>query len=337
MDLVGRRNRHCLCATCERKVRGGYALQQPGAEEQPDTASSDSSSDAESSPSDDEEAPAQPVGAPQSTNERRTRRGVYHIAQRDGTEDTDSDAENAGDEKEVEEIAKPDDSVVPDPVVKIEEKDGFSELSSLTSQPPSRQASAMSLSLSEAGPSSAAGMLTPNTSIATSPAQLLPPIFAATPLVEDELSRTPTPMTPKSIITTRRQKAAAAAATAAKQQLITPPPSVETSSLPDESSISTRRLTRAEKGKAKATAIDVDADDDAIRRVLRTRPSAIVIPVGTPQKTEIPRDENGKPLPTCLTCHSILPIIHVDQEVVWGVGKKKEMKECPRYVSIPVT
>ncbi|KAF7970303.1 hypothetical protein HWV62_24438 [Athelia sp. TMB] len=303
-----------------------FVRRQPGAEEIPEDESSDSSSDSSSDLDDDEEAPAKSAGPAGSMSERRTRRGVYHIPQRDGAEDSDSEIETGSGDREKRVEVKPDGAAIPEVVVKIEEKEGFSELSSL---PPSRQTSASSLILPEAGPSSAVGILTPTDSTAASPAQLLPPIFAATPLVDDEISRTTTPTAPRSIITTRRQKAAAAASMAIKQQLVTPPPSVETSSLPDES-ISARRLTRAEKGKAKATAIDVDAEDKVTTRMLRTRPSAIVVPVGTPQMTEIPCDENGKQLPTCLTCHSILPIIHVDQEIVWGVGKKKEMKECPR-------
>jgi hypothetical protein len=93
------------------------------------------------------------------------------------------------------------------------------------------------------------------------------------------------------------------------------------------------------RGKAKETDKGDDDNDDEteepeVTRVLRTRPSAhaTLCVVGTPVKPEIPRDERGRALPTCITCFNILPIIHVDKEVVWGVGKKKEMLECPRFV-----
>lgn len=334
LHLVGRRNRHCLCATCERKGRGGYALQQPGTDDLPGS-ESDSSSDSDTS-NELEDEPHVNEQVQQNVNERRTRRGIYHIAQ-GGSDDSDnSDAEDRGNGKGVDEqVAKPE---VVNPVVKLEEKDASSELSSL---PPSRRSSDASAGPSRAGPSRGVGMMTPDTdTTAPSPAQI-PQVFAATPILDDDLSRTGTPATSyKSIIATRRQKAAAAVTTEmVKRQLVTPPPSIETSSLPDDSSVSTatvsKRLTRADKGKGKATAIDVDADDEVmeVTRVLRTRPSTIIIPVGTPVKQETPRDENGKILPTCLTCHSILPIIHVDKEVVWGVGKKKEMQECPRCVA----
>jgi histone-lysine N-methyltransferase SUV420H len=36
----------------------------------------------------------------------------------------------------------------------------------------------------------------------------------------------------------------------------------------------------------------------------------------------------------CSTCKSILPLISVDSEVVWGLefdGKRKQQQDCPRY------
>ena len=60
---------------------------------------------------------------------------------------------------------------------------------------------------------------------------------------------------------------------------------------------------------------------------------------------EAPRGLDGKPLPTCMTCGSVLPVISVDEKVVWGIwasqktgkrGRPKKEKtveaECPRYV-----
>lgn len=65
---------------------------------------------------------------------------------------------------------------------------------------------------------------------------------------------------------------------------------------------------------------------------------------------EAPRGLDGKPLPTCLTCGSVLPVISVDEQVVWGIwasqktgkrGRPKKEKsvemECPRYVVIVIS
>lgn len=62
---------------------------------------------------------------------------------------------------------------------------------------------------------------------------------------------------------------------------------------------------------------------------------------------EAPRGLDGKPLPVCVTCGSVLPVIAVDEQVVWGIwangktgkrGRPKKEKnvevECPRYVSL---
>jgi len=294
---------------------------------------------------------------PLNINERRTRRGVYHIAQDDSDDSDDSEAQDSVKEtKEVKNIAKQ------------EEKDLSSELSSLLS--PSTTSSDVSparAGSSRLGPSRV-GMMTPDTDTgAFSPPQALSAAIGA-----DGKSRKSTPATPyKSIIATRRQKAAASAESISttttpivsktikiENQLVTPPPSVEAASIPDEPSapIVEKRVTRSissailvDKGEAKATSSkrkakgkdtdkDGDGDDETeepeVTRVLRSRPSAHASQsiAGSPVKPEIPRDECGRPLPTCITCFNILPIIHVDREVVWGVGKKKEMLECPRFV-----
>jgi hypothetical protein len=74
---VGNKNKDCLCATCERKGRGGYAPQSAEGEE-------DTRGDqvarymAESS---DEEAPGEKDEDERvNVHERRTRRGVYHVS-----------------------------------------------------------------------------------------------------------------------------------------------------------------------------------------------------------------------------------------------------------------
>ncbi len=57
---------------------------------------------------------------------------------------------------------------------------------------------------------------------------------------------------------------------------------------------------------------------------------------------DAPRGLDGKPLPTCMTCRNVLPVISVDSEVVWGLSigrtgkrgrpKKNLEMECPRLV-----
>lgn len=60
-----------------------------------------------------------------------------------------------------------------------------------------------------------------------------------------------------------------------------------------------------------------------------------------------PRGVDGKLLPTCVTCHNILPVIHVEGKPVWGLGVGRTGKrgrppknpnvECPRYVDLSNT
>jgi histone-lysine N-methyltransferase SUV420H len=281
---------------------------------------------------------------------------VYHIAQEDSddSETEEKDKETKADKRDV---------------TKQEEKDMSSELSSFlsSSEIPSDQSPV------RARTSLGVGMMTPDTDTAASPSSH---VLASAATDTDELPRKNTPTTPfKSIIATRRQKAAAAESSTptptpttvtktvkVKSQLVTPPPSVETSSLPDETTaqVIEKRLTRSassaklndsadtkatsskRKGKAKETDREYDkeeTEEPEVTRVLRTRPSvhANLCVIGSPVKPEVPRDERGRPLPTCITCFNILPIIHVDQEVVWGVGKKKEMPECPRFVCFMLT
>jgi [histone H4]-N-methyl-L-lysine20 N-methyltransferase len=149
-------------------------------------------------------------------------------------------------------------------------------------------------------------------------------------------------------------------------QLVTPPLSEETTSLPDASASASRRVTRStisssakdsakepersgvttrSKGKEKEEKLSEEPESKVLRR---TRPSPPTNQSNTTKeglptpKREVPRGPDGKPLPTCATCHNILPVISVDSHIVWGLGaessprrgkKKKEKQECPRFVS----
>lgn len=77
-------------------------------------------------------------------------------------------------------------------------------------------------------------------------------------------------------------------------------------------------------------------------RILRARPPLPSNPAEAPKalsgKLDVPRDVDGKLLPTCITCSNILPVISVDSKVVWGLGiecsprkgKKRMGQDCPR-------
>ena len=102
LSAVGKRNRHCLCETCEKNGRGGYSPEH--ADETANLSSdssSDSNSDSEDSDSDtssssesecDKEDPVLNI------NERRTRRGVYAISKL-REDDSDDNGDNDDDNK----------------------------------------------------------------------------------------------------------------------------------------------------------------------------------------------------------------------------------------------
>lgn len=165
----------------------------------------------------------------------------------------------------------------------------------------------------------------------------------------------------RSIIATRRQKENETTTTPSKG--VTPAEGASRTASVD----SPRRLTRSvsslrlsEKGKGRATPTPIPTpasgrqsglvarDDSKVKneegdaRVLRVRPNAVVAEVTKEPlpKPQVPRGHDGKPLPQCSTCLNVLPLIAVDQKVVWGLttetGKKKKnvKQECPRYVDL---
>lgn len=171
----------------------------------------------------------------------------------------------------------------------------------------------------------------------------------------------------RSIISTRRQKAKEIEATS---QLVTPPLSEDAASVPETStprkrmtrstSSSDLRLQKVDKGKRRAKETSstptmslsssraTTAKKDEIRikkeevepRSLRARPATVNVLDAAkepPPKPEVPIGPDGKPLPTCVTCSNVLPVISVDSQIVWGLGvedspKKKKIRkqECPR-------
>ncbi len=63
----------------------------------------------------------------------------------------------------------------------------------------------------------------------------------------------------------------------------------------------------------------------------QTRQGLTPVEAAAPKKPLVLRDSDGKPLPTCANCSSVLPLITVDSKVVWGLETgKKTKRECPR-------
>ncbi|KAI0829727.1 hypothetical protein BC628DRAFT_1314462 [Trametes gibbosa] len=344
----GRNNRHCLCETCERNGRGGYAPHND--EEVSDSGSSPGGADSDNGESDwttDHED-----ASPQTTvnvNERRTRRGVYAVLadeEQDNVDGTDAEFEGVADA---------------DP-------DSTSDLTSLPLSSPS----------AAAGPSNRTGLLTPESE--TLPAGSCSASVASTP-------RKATPAT-SFMISTRAQKARAASelesistkgkgkapdtsrSASAARQLETPPLTSDNGSVVEEQTrrSSSRLRTRGDaassasrlstpmhdvKGKASVHSSLADVadlkgkgreDPEMEGRTLRRRafaPAAIEAQsISAKKPGDGPRGVDGRPLPTCVTCKNVLPVISVDHEVVWGLAlgrtgkrgrpRKNANIDCPR-------
>ncbi|KAF5380373.1 hypothetical protein D9615_004503 [Tricholomella constricta] len=351
----GRKNRHCLCESCEKRGRGGYA---PENEEDLQSSSdsdsdSDSNSDTSSSDSDSEE----PLPKPDlNVNERRTRRGVYAIITKK-EDDSDESDENDDDDDDDVPLSNAQDVPVDGEMELSTEVDTPSDLTSLatSSVPPSDSAHATPSSSAQNArtpefrrPSSSRSLST-----LSSPGESL-----STPKRSQSF---------RSIISTRRQTAKESEAAT---QLVTPPSSEATASLPEIYTPKKRMTLSASalelpnqkqskgKGKAKETSSTPAAStnrattakdeikikkEDVEPRSLRSRPpTANITEIAKDllPKPEVPRGPDGKPLPVCITCSNILPVISVDSQVVWGLivesspkkKKKKTDQECPRCI-----
>ncbi|KAJ7076383.1 hypothetical protein B0H15DRAFT_864357 [Mycena belliarum] len=364
----GRKNRHCLCETCEKRGRGGYA---PDHTDEDPPISSDSETDSDSDLNSDSDSDASHSDGERkkpglNLNERRTRRGVYAVMpEGDDTDESDEEGDDIP-------TSAPADAAGGGEIELAAEVDTASDLTSL---PPSRAQSNAVV----AGPSTLPTLETPGIASPTpsaltslSPAMTARSSSALTSISSaDDLTSLPksnqsTPF--RSIISTRGQKAkeSSAPATLAKQ-LMTPPlsedPDTPTKRLTRSASAiisSSKRSTGNDKGKQKASQAatpvptpsssrtrkgkekekdEVDVKkEEAEPRMLRSRPSvpaAVEVNKEPPPTRETPKDLDGKPLPICSTCSNVLPVISVDSKVVWGLepsSKKKKKQDCPRCI-----
>ena len=286
-------------------------------------------------------------------NERRTRRGVYAVLK-------ESDTESAEDtEPEPESTTVGGETPCPiDFTLEVEVTDDTTSIGPI-SLPPSRS----SLLL----PQPMLGLATPDPDSASAASGSAPSRHQSIKPGEPSASASPAPSVARSatpvfepIITTRRQKKERELQQQ-QQQLVTPPLSEDTASLADSASVPAHSTRSASRGRGKG--VPTREHD----RVLRGRPTlrggsvALSASASTPtskQKEKVADEgtrnkdkgkgkapaqeevDTGKTfdpdVPTCVTCLTVLPIISLDQTIVYGDFDnttrkgKKEKRECPR-------
>lgn len=350
--IVGKKNKHCLCETCEKKGRGGYS---PDHQDEDSDSSLDSNSNSDSDSDSDEtssesEAEVQPKPL-MNMNERRTRRGVYAVMKPE-SEDSDDSDDDQGEEDRVP-LAHAQDIPADGEIELTCDADAGSDLTSLAPSAPSSSNSSPAKRVKPTTPKRAQELSRSSSSLTD----------LSSPETEPR-SSTSTPF--RSIISTRRQKANVTATNSTKSNtpavITSKKSSTEPTTRPFTRSISSSKLSD-KKGKAKATTptiataaattassascskaqvkdlIKVKREENEVR-ILRGRQTSGVQEVAKiPFKPEILRGPDGKPLPICSTCSNVLPLIAVDSKVVWGLGleaspkkKKNSEMECPRYV-----
>ncbi|KAI0718987.1 hypothetical protein C8T65DRAFT_716723 [Cerioporus squamosus] len=350
----GRNNRHCLCATCEVNKRGGYAPQNDedisDSGSSPDSSSSDSESDWTTDHEDDA------ARAEINVNERRTRRGVYAVLpdeEQDAADGSDADVDAEPDATS--ELTSAPRSSSTGPAIAGPSKHNTGLLTPETETLPAESRPA---------------------SVASTPRKATPiPAFIIATRAQKARAASEAASVSASIVEKGKGKERATSSSrsaSAVRQLETPPLTSDTGSVADGPSLRSSVRLRARgdaassasrvstpmpdrKGKAPASAHDSTADTVDLKgkgkddpelegRSLRRRPvipapvDALMAVAKKPQ--DGPRGVDGKLLPTCMTCYSVLPVISVEDKVVWnglpektgkrGRPRKQVNQECPR-------
>ncbi|KAI0743722.1 hypothetical protein C8Q80DRAFT_856610 [Daedaleopsis nitida] len=352
----GRNNRHCLCHTCEVNKRGGYAPQNDDelsdSGSSPDSSSSDSESDWTT---DQEDTPAQ---VSINVNERRTRRGVYAVLpdeEEDAADDSDAD---------VEPEAEP-------------EADATSELTTaLRSSSTDLAISGPSTQTGLLTPETATLVAESCSASTTSTPRKTTPAASYGISTRAQKARAASELDSISASLCGngkgKERATISRSASAVRQLETPPLTSDNGSVADGPSLRSSSRLRARgdatssvsrvstpihdrKGKAPASALNSTADivdlkgkvkDDPEMegRSLRKRPTVPtpidVLNAAVKKPQDGPRGVDGKLLPTCMTCKNVLPVISVEDKVVWngqpektgkrGRPRKQVNQECPR-------
>ena len=410
--LVGENNCHCLCATCEKKGRGGYGPQDVRDEGSDSGAGSAQGADSDRGESDFEDEAPPPAEPSTSSSVRRTRSAVFVVIPT----------------KKRPEQAAPSPLPLPIPSAEREREHDLGEGSSDHSS----SSSSNSNDSSHAPLSSSDATSLPAASCHSDISSPVDDIGLPTPEPEAEprgrgmtkgksragsvmsnstspdktaRSRSSTVVPFKSVIATRAQKAREASTTStsralrerdrdsedarsrsAVRQLVTPPLTSDSNTPSASNSVrsssrirtrpplasasasvsgsgvgvgnavrdvsSSRRSTPLpdRKGKSRATESvsdlrDMDKDEPDVRHLRPRAPVPVYDQHGMSLKKPLdaPRGLDGKPLPTCITCGSVLPVISVDSKVVWGLAlgrtgkrgrpKKNLQVECPRFAS----
>jgi len=269
-----------------------------------------SEQDADASDDDDAEESTAPVA---DVNERRTRRGVYAIVQE---QDSDSDAESDDEEQEGNK-----------PLANAPDAPGDDEVDLELGGEASHSLAVSSSSHHSVPTDVTVSTLDPDVN----------PSRMSSVTADGSASSNKGKASAKSIVSTRKRKMTQELSS--KHSTPVPHASHNQSSRLRRQSLRDSVSVTPSRSKGKETE-RVQVKEESEARVLRARPSVVADKSESagPPKREIPRGADGKPLPTCMTCSNVLPVISVDSKVVWGLhldsprrGKKsKQRQECPR-------
>ena len=261
-------------------------------------------------------------------NERRTRSGVYAVS-KPALESSDESDDNEDDN--IKPLANASDVPADG---EIELTADFGPGSDLSSRAPSLTTRRTASSTPVVGSSKRS-----SSSASTEPASTGPATAISNPS---------TPF--RSIISTRSQKAKVSPSTH-NPNVSTPvkAPHSETVDSPRRltRSVSMLQLSDKAKGKAKASSTPNSitlpvkpskASGKDENKAKTNDNDARSVQNDFPKIREVPRGPDGKPLPTCVTCSNVLPLISVDSKVIWGLETSKKDKnakrDCPRYAHL---